>query len=493
MREVSPRRTRPARLAALALLPMFADLKDRRVVVAGDGAAALWKAELAAAAGARVAVLAPKPDPDFAALSAAPPAGSVAIFARSWREDDLCGVALAIGALRGADACAFAAAARQRGVPVNIVDRPELSDISFGTIVNRSPAIVAISTAGAAPVLAQCVRAKIEALLPPALGAWAAAAAGVRRVIKARLPLGAARREAWRRFAEKALTARSAPEAADFGALLSAAPASGAVALVGAGPGDPELVTLKALRWLQSADVILYDRLVSEGVLELARREAKRIPVGKAAGGPRCRQEVITRLMVDLARQGQRVVRLKNGDPMVFARAAEELAACREAGIAVEVVPGITAALGAAAELQVPLTHRRDIRRLQFVTGHAERGGAPEHPWASLADRQATTVFYMGARTFAEMLPRLIAGGLDPNTPAIAVSAATTPRARRQGCPVKQLPAVLADFDRSVPTLILIGQTLSLGATDADRSLSTAPPFAGGLQGATLPEAADDG
>jgi uroporphyrin-III C-methyltransferase / precorrin-2 dehydrogenase / sirohydrochlorin ferrochelatase len=337
--------------------------------------------------------------------------------------------------------------------------------VSFGTIVNRSPVVVAISTAGAAPVLGQCLRAKIEALLPPALGAWAAAAARVRRVLKARLPMGAARREVWRRFAAKALTARSAPNAADLGELTAPAPAAGAVALVGAGPGDPELLTLKALRWLQSADVILYDRLVSEGVLELARREARRILVGKAAGGPGCRQEDITRLMVSLARQGQRVVRLKNGDPMVFARAAEELAACRDAGIAVEVVPGITAALGAAAELQLPLTYRRDIRRLQFVTGHAERGGAPEHHWASLADRQATTVFYMGARTFADMLPRLIAGGLDPNTPAIAVSAATTPRARCEGCPVKELPVVLAGFDKSVPTLILIGQTLTLGAT----------------------------
>ena len=280
MREVLPRRTRPPRLAALAQLPMFADLKDKRVVVAGDGQAALWKAELAAAAGARVAVLAPHPDVDLEELSASPPAGSVAILARSWREDDLCGAALAIGALSGEDALAFAAAARQRGVPVNIVDRPELSDVSFGTIVNRSPVVVAIATGGAAPVLGQCLRAKIEALLPPALGAWAAAAQRVRPSITARLPMGAARREAWRRFAEKALTARSAPDAVDLGELVSPAPASGAVALVGAGPGDPELLTLKALRWLQSADVILYDRLVSEGVLELARREARRILVG---------------------------------------------------------------------------------------------------------------------------------------------------------------------------------------------------------------------
>jgi uroporphyrin-III C-methyltransferase/precorrin-2 dehydrogenase/sirohydrochlorin ferrochelatase len=444
----------------LAALPLFADVRGKRVVVAGGGEAALWKAELAAAAGAHVCALVPEPDAELRELASAPPAGSVAILSRPWREEDLVGTALAIGAFGAADAPAFAAAARARGIPVNIVDMPELSDVNFGTIVNRSPVIVAVTTGGAAPVLGQAIRARIEALLPLALGAWGEAAGRLRGALSARLRAATARREAWRRYAERALRASAPPNAADLQGLAAQVPQGGSVALVGAGPGDPELLTLKALRVLQSADVILYDRLVGEGVLELARREARRILVGKAAGGPRCRQGDITALMLSLAKAGQRVVRLKSGDPLVFGRAAEEIAACRAAGIAVEVVPGITSALGAAADLQIPLTHRRHARRLQFVTGHGESGGPPEHHWPSIADPQATTAFYMGARTFAAMLPRLIAGGLDPRTPAIAVASATLPHARRVACPVSDLPQVLAGFDRAQPTLILIGRTL---------------------------------
>jgi len=197
---------------------------------------------------------------------------------------------------------------------------------------------------------------------------------------------------------------------------------------------------------------------VSPEILELARREARRMLVGKAGGGPSCRQSDINRLMVALALDGKRVVRLKGGDPMVFGRAAEELAACRNAGIAVEVIPGITAALGAAAELQIPLTDRRHTRRVQFVTGHCEAGGAPAHDWQSLADPWTVTAFYMSARTFADMLPQLVAAGLDPATPALAISAATTPRSTRIACAVADLPAALAERALPQPCLILLGK-----------------------------------
>jgi uroporphyrin-III C-methyltransferase/precorrin-2 dehydrogenase/sirohydrochlorin ferrochelatase len=226
----------------------------------------------------------------------------------------------------------FATAAREQGVPVNIVDAPEISTFSFGTIVNRSPVVIGISTAGVAPVLGQAIRGKIEALLHPALAAWAAAAGRLRGQINARLPMGPARRDAWRKFADRALAARSEPAESELSSVSRAGVAEGgSVALVGAGPGDPELLTLKALRALQSADIILYDRLVSPEILELARREAKRMLVGKAGNGPRCRQDDINALMVKLARGGQRVVRLKGGDPMVFGRAAEEIEICRAA------------------------------------------------------------------------------------------------------------------------------------------------------------------
>jgi len=458
MHQVPPRETRVPRMHPLAVLPIFVDLAGKRVVLAGAGDAAVWKEELAAAAGAHVEVFAPDPCAELDALSQAPPAGSIAVVRRRWRADDLAGAALAVGALAGEEAAAFAAAARRHGVPVNIVDTPELSTFSFGSIVNRSPVVIGIGTDGAAPVLAQAIRAKIEALLHPALGVWAAVALRLRATIAARLPMGPTRRDLWRRFADKALAARAAPAEQDLRDLaFSGHRNCGSVALVGAGPGDPELLTLKALRALQSADVILYDRLVSPEVLELARREARRMLVGKAGGGASCRQDDINRLMVRLAREGKRVVRLKGGDPMVFGRAAEELAACRAAGIAVEVVPGITAALGAAAELQIPLTDRRHTRRVQFVTGHSEAGGAPAHDWPSLADPWTITAFYMSARSFADMLPKLIAAGLDPATPALAVSAATTPRSAHACCAVRDLPAVLASLALPQPCLILIG------------------------------------
>jgi uroporphyrin-III C-methyltransferase/precorrin-2 dehydrogenase/sirohydrochlorin ferrochelatase len=478
MQEIPPIETRAPRMRPLAVLPVFVELAGKRAVVAGGGDAAVWKAELLAAAGAHVLVFAPDPCAELDALSLTPPAGSVVVARRRWRAEDLPGAAVAIGALGGEDAALFAAAARRHGVPVNVVDAPCLSDFSFGSIVNRSPVVVGISTGGGAPVLGQAIRAKIEALLHPALGAWVAAAQRLRAIVKARLPMGAARRDLWRHFADRALAARAAPSEGDLRSLTSAEPGNqGSVALVGAGPGDPELLTLKALRALQSADVILYDRLVSPEILELARREARRMLVGKAGGGASCRQDDINRLMVGLARDGKRVVRLKGGDPMLFGRAAEELTACRDAGIPVEVVPGITAALGAAAELQVPLTDRRHTRRVQFVTGHAESGDVPAHDWPSLADPWTITAFYMSARTFADMLPKLITAGLDPATPALAISAATTPRSRRVASTVADLPRALANAALPQPCLILVGN----GVDQACESAAAHSALAGAL------------
>jgi uroporphyrin-III C-methyltransferase/precorrin-2 dehydrogenase/sirohydrochlorin ferrochelatase len=461
MQHLDPRETRPARMGPLAVLPMFFDVQGRCAVVAGAGEALTWKAELLAAAGANVTVFAATPCVELAALAATPPAGTIAIVRRDWRPADLIGAAVAVGALQGEEALTFAHAARASGVPVNIVDRPDLSAFGFGTIVNRSPVVIGISTAGAAPVLGQAIRAKLEGLLHPALAAWAAAARAVRTRINGRTEMGPARRDVWQRFADRALAARAPPKPAELVGLSS--PASlggGSVVLVGAGPGDPELLTLKALRALQSADIILYDRLVSAEILELARREARRILVGKAGHAPSSRQDDINALMVRLARDGRRVVRLKGGDPLIFGRAAEEIDACRRAGIPVEVVPGITAALGAAAELAIPLTDRQCSRRLHFVTGHNKDGGLPDHDWSSLADPWATTVFYMGARAFSASLQLLLAAGLDPDTPAVAVSGATTLRRQHVFCCARDLTQGIASLDRPEPCLVMIGRAL---------------------------------
>jgi uroporphyrin-III C-methyltransferase/precorrin-2 dehydrogenase/sirohydrochlorin ferrochelatase len=443
---------------------VFLDLKGRRVVVAGDGDGAVWKAELAAAAGGNVQVYAPQPGAELLTLQRSPPAGSIEVVARSWTADDLSGAHIAIGALEGEEGEAFAVAAGKLGVPVNVVDTPGLSTFSFGTIINRAPVTVAVGTDGSAPVLGQAIRARIEALLHPALGSWVQAAKGLRDIVKARLPMGPARREIWRRFADRALAATSPPQTADLEALFRAETREGgSVALVGAGPGDPELLTLKALRALQSADVVLHDRLVSPAILEMARREARRILVGKAAGAPSCRQDDINALMVNLALEGKRVVRLKGGDPTLFGRAAEEIAACRAAAVPLEIVPGITAALGAAAQLQIPLTDRRFAKRVQFVTGHSEKGIAPEHDWQGLSDPWTTTVFYMGSRTFAEMLPKMLAAGLDPATPAAAITSATTDRTAAHSGTAAELPVLLKDIHPAEPCLIVLGRVLEAG------------------------------
>lgn len=475
---VPPRQTRPPRMSPLAVLPIFLDLHGKRVMVAGDGDGAVWKAELLAAAGACVEVFTAQPSPDLLALQAAPPAGCVLIVQRSWLAQDFKGAAVAVGALEGDDAEAFARAGLIAGVPTNLVDTPSLGSFNFGTIVNRAPVTIGISTDGAAPVLGQLIRSKIESLLHPALGAWAALAKDLRDRVKSLLPMGAARRDLWRRFADQAIAARAPPVPADIERLFDRhqQPGRGSVALVGAGPGDAELLTLKALRALQSADVIMYDRLVGAEILEMGRREATRILVGKTGGGRSCRQSDINDQMVALAVEGKRVVRLKGGDPLVFGRANEEMAACRAVGITYEVVPGITAALGAAAELGLSLTDRKLARRLQFVTGHSESGHAPDHDWPQLADPWTTTVFYMGARTMGDMLPKLMSAGLASDTPALAISGATTASSRHILTTVSALPTALAGLDPAQPCLIMIGR--ALGTTTSDRGATTASELA---------------
>jgi uroporphyrin-III C-methyltransferase/precorrin-2 dehydrogenase/sirohydrochlorin ferrochelatase len=236
----------------------------------------------------------------------------------------------------------------------------------------------------------------------------------------------------------------------------------GSVTLVGAGPGNPELLTLRAVRALQSADVILIDDLVAPEILDFARREAKKMLVGKTGNGPSCKQEEINSLMISLAKSGKRVVRLKGGDPMIFGRAGEEIAACRAEGIAIEVVPGITAAQGAASRLAVSLTHRRQARRVQYVTGHAENGKLPaDFDWPGLVDPTATTVVYMAARTIVEFAALAVEHGLDPATPAVAVSRATRPDERVIASTISDLPKQLAAQSVPGPLLVLIGRALA--------------------------------
>ncbi len=270
--------------------------------------------------------------------------------------------------------------------------------------------------------------------MPLGLSAWAKAAKTWRGRLKERVPSFGDRRAFWQRFARAAWAEPDRkPTDADFDILLTAQPEQkGRVTLVGAGPGDPELLTLKAVRALQSATVILYDNLVGADVLELARREAKRISVGKSAHGPSCKQTDINDLMLKLASDGENVVRLKGGDPMIFGRATEEIDACRAAGIEISVIPGISAAQGAAASLLTSLTERKHARRVQFVTGHGADGKLPtDIDWISVADRKVTTVLYMPRKTLGEFVRKALAKGLDPATPAVAIAFGDSARTKR--------------------------------------------------------------
>src|SRR5438552_3033285 len=419
------------------------------------------------------------------AVAADPPQGAIIVHLRDWEATDFASAAIAVGAFEGnEEAERFASAARKAGVPVNVIDKPSYCDFSFGSIVNRSPLVIGVSTDGGAPVFAQAIRARLEALIPRGFARWAAAARRWRDAVKASGLSFAGRRSFWRIFAAHALAHPDRePAQSDFDAFIartrdrSAAPDSGSVTLVGAGPGDPELLTLRAVRALQAADVILIDDLVAPEILDFARREAKKMLVGKTGGAPSSEQDEINALMVSLAKAGKHVVRLKGGDPMIFGRAGEELAACRAANIAVEVVPGISAAQGAASRLGLSLTHRKLARRVQYLTAHAENGRLPtDIDWASLADPSTTSVIYMPKRTLAELAATALAHGLAPDTPALAVAAATQPQQQIIAGTIAAIARRLEDASPGGPVLGMIGRALADAAQAGTAEGADAPP-----------------
>ena len=460
-----------ARIASLAVLPVFFDLNGKRAVVAGGGEAAAWKAELLAAAGARVEVYAEQVCEALDALvpfSSQAARGRITLHPRSWTPSDLENAALAIADLcDDTQAHAFIAAARAAGTPCNVIDRPEFCQFQFGAIVNRSPVVVGISTAGAAPILGQAVRRRIEVLLPQALSHWAQLAAKVRDTVMEKVPTGAQRSAFWERLADNAFGTR-APTPADAEVEVMSLPAAGRVTLVGAGPGEADLLTIKAVRALQSADVILFDDLVSPQVLELARREARRMLVGKRAQRESCAQDDINRMMLSLARQGEHVVRLKSGDPMIFGRAGEEIEMLERHGIAVTVVPGITAGLALASRLGVSLTHRDHAQSVRFVTGHSRKGILPETlNWSAMADPATTSVFYMSRRTLPRIVAELSSRGMSLDTPAIIAGSLGCPDEQIWRGTIAEAGAAVADFPLSAPTIFAVGNALARRQAEA--------------------------
>jgi uroporphyrin-III C-methyltransferase / precorrin-2 dehydrogenase / sirohydrochlorin ferrochelatase len=461
-----PSEAEPARLGRLAKLPVFFDLRDRRAVLVGGSAGAAWKAELLAAAGACVDIYALEISAEMEALLARGAAdGDLALHRTGWSAAILADAALAVADLEDeGEAREFAAAARRAGVPVNIVDKPGHCDFQFGSVVNRSPVVIGISTDGAAPIMGQAIRRRIETLLHPSIASWAAFAKHLRERVMQHLPPGMSRRTFWERFSDMALQGRE-PE--EFGTAVEAmldriasepAASVGRVTLVGAGPGDAELLTLKAMRALQSADVILFDDLVSEDVLELARREAKRLMVGKRGGQASCAQHDINDLMSRLALQGKQVVRLKSGDPMIFGRAGEEIEHLEKAGIPVDVVPGITAGIALASALGVSLTHREMAQSVRFVTGCAKTGRLPAGlDWRGLADPNTTTIFYMAGATAGAIAERLMEAGCPPSMPAVMVSNISREDERWAGS-IADLDRASARRDPAKPVIVGTGR-----------------------------------
>lgn len=463
-----PAEATPPRMGPLSKLPIFLDLAGKRAVVAGGSAAAAWKAELLAAAGADVHVFAAELSDEMASLiERGASSGSIMHAGVTWTPCTLNGTAVALADAEDEfDAARFAEAARKAGVPCNVIDKPQFCQFQFGSIVNRSPVVVGISTDGAAPILGQAIRRRIETLLPSSLADWGRFAKSLRAVVCEKLPMGPRRRAFWEHFAERAFGGEP-PLDADSAFTMTAASLgafahgnSGRVTLVGAGPGDAELLTIKAVRAMQAADVILYDDLVSDAVLELARREAKRILVGKRGHRESCAQEDINDLMVKLAKQGKQVVRLKSGDPMIFGRGGEEIDRLTRERIPFAVVPGVTAASAMAAELCVSLTHRDCAHSVRFITGHSRSGGLPEDlDWTGMADPHTTLMVYMGARTSSALARRLLAASLDPATPVVALSSVSRDDGQMWQADLATLAADGLPASLQNPVLIGIGST----------------------------------
>ncbi len=450
-------------------LPIFLKVRDQPTIVVGGGAVAARKTELLLRCGARVTVIAPRVTSAFAALLATQRVEHRATqFAPSALDD---AVAVIAATDQPSVNAAVAQAARARNIPVNVVDDLEQSTFIVPAIVDRDPVIVAVGTSGNAPVLARYVRERIEALLPPQLGQLAALAGRWRRRVASTLRTVLARRRFWERVlagpvATHALAGREGEAEFELRRELKRAAAMrttgvGEVYIVGAGPGDPDLLTLKAARLLQQADVVLYDRLISQAVLDRARRDAERIYVGKEAGCHHVTQAETQKLTIELALQGKRVCRLKGGDPFVFGRGGEELEALIAHRIPVTVVPGITAALGAAAYSGIPLTHRDHAHSVTFVTGHTRDGGAAPD-WRELARPGQTVVFYMGLTQLRSIIAGLVGAGAPLTLPAAVIERATLPEQRVIAGTLASLAEQVKAAQVRSPALLIVGEVVAL-------------------------------
>lgn len=455
----------------MRFLPVFLDLQTGPIILVGQGEAVQAKLRLLLSAGAHVRWYATDGHHDLTGFDAS-------AVARVERADgdpltaDLSHVIAVLCAGAGDMGHLIAARARAAGIPVNVMDETAHSTFIFPAIVDRGDVVVAVGTGGTSPVVARRVRERIETVLPARIGDLAGFIGRWREAIKARLPDLSARRKFWERVIDGAIGAdvlagrvesaeRALKSLSDYSAFAEA-DSRGFVTLVGAGPGDPDLLTVKALRALQDADIVFYDDLVSPEVLDRARRDASRVSVGRRIGKPGIGQDAVNRLLIEAARSGKRAVRLKGGDPFVFGRGGEEIAALREANVAYAVVPGITAGLGAAAESEVPLTFRKQALRITFLTAHkAEDAGNVD--WSALTDTKMTVVVYMGITAASTIREGLLAAGRSAETPVGVFARVTRPDAKSVVGVLNDLPALARQVETG-PAILIIGDVVAHSA-----------------------------
>jgi uroporphyrin-III C-methyltransferase/precorrin-2 dehydrogenase/sirohydrochlorin ferrochelatase len=455
----------------MRFLPVFLDLQAGPVVLVGAGELARAKLRLLMSAGARVRWFATDSDHDILGLDA----GALSRLERADGDPlqaDLSNVIAVLCAGAGAVGEAMAARARAVGLPVNVMDDLQHSTFIFPAIVDRGDVVVAVGTGGTSPVVARRVRERIEALLPARIGDLASFIGRWRKTIHNRIPDMSLRRRFWERVVDgpigatilsgRADDAEAALQAIVDPSAFASENGTGFVTLVGAGPGDPDLLTVKALRALQDADIVFYDDLVSPEVLDRARRDAARVSVGRRIGKPGIGQDATNALLIEAARAGKRAVRLKGGDPFIFGRGGEEVAALREAGVPYTVIPGITAGLGAAAESEVPLTFRQKALRITFLTAHKVKD-AEAVDWSALTDEQMTVVVYMGITAAPSIRAGLLAAGRSPDTPVGVFARVTRPDAKSVVGTLDELPALAAQVDAG-PAILIIGDVVAQSA-----------------------------
>jgi uroporphyrin-III C-methyltransferase/precorrin-2 dehydrogenase/sirohydrochlorin ferrochelatase len=467
----------------MRFLPVFLNLQAGAVLLVGGGHLARAKLRVLAAAGARVRWYATDGNHDLSGIEAAD-AARIELAQGDPLVAELSGVIAILCAGAGDIGTAMSARARAVGLPVNVMDDLAHSTFIFPAIVDRGDVVVAVGTGGASPVVARRVRERIEAALPARIGDLASFIGRWRKTIHGRIPEFSLRRRFWERVvdgrigalvlagrADEAETAlKEIPDASAFAGALASGQAEGRVTLVGAGPGDPDLLTVKALRALQDADVVFYDELVSPEILDRARRDAARIPVGRRVGKPGIGQDAINRLLIEAAKSGQRAVRLKGGDPLVFGRGGEEVEALRQAGVAYSVVPGITAGLGAAAQFEVPLTFRHEALRITFLTAHKAKD-AEAVDWSALTDEKMTVVVYMGMTAAPTVRAGLLAAGRSPQTPVGVFARVTRPDAQAAVGALGELPDLIEQIDGG-PAILIIGEVVAHSAPWRDSELA---------------------